>query len=649
MRLKFIIVLIVGTFSANAQDILWEKSYGGRQADLLFDVIATPDYGFILAGSSFSGQTGNKLAEGHGNLDYCIWKMDEKGIQEWQKSFGGTGNDLLKSIQATRDGGFILGGTSNSDISAQYGQMENKTERCRGGNDYWVVKLNAHGQEIWQKTIGGTGQDDLIAVIPSRDGGYLLCGSSNSGVGGDKTSKSNGNLDYWIVKLNDAGKMEWQKSFGGKYADILRSVTATADGGYILGGSSNSPQGNDKSTQNYGKGSDYWIIKINKTGDMEWQQTIGGEGNDQLFAIHQTHDKGYIVGGNSDSGANGSKSKGSKNGIDFWVLKLDTDGFTQWQETYDFGAADMLTSIVENDDHTYLIGGHAKAVSGKSKDQDGINDYIVLKISEKGESLWEYTVGSDGQDILRKAIETRDGGYLLAGTSNPEFRRDMTDAKGSASSKRKPSVSVGSDENLAIADDIQNAIDDAVNAVADQVNGFVDDKINAVTNSINDGIRKATGQKEDSRLKFGVNAPVGKLMDLTKGGGGSGSGLDSAQEMLDKKGPKKGLYTSRSKQVNYGDKDFWVVKLGEKDKLSKEREMLQAAPNPVIQYTNVIIGFEYEKGTLSVFDISGRRLQHFTISDRTVPVNLSGCPDGIYIVKVSTNKGEGSVKLIKSN
>ncbi|WP_109746331.1 T9SS C-terminal target domain-containing protein, partial [Flavobacterium araucananum] len=416
-----------------SQDILWEKSYGGIHADYLFDAQPTADYGFILAGSSLSNKTGNKADDNHGDLDYWIWKMNEKGDLDWQKSFGGSGFDLLQSIKNTRDGGFILAGTSSSSKSFQ------KNEDCKGITDFWVIKLDASGAEQWQRTIGGAGQDELLCAFQTKDGGYMLAGSSSSNppvildskpdakfVGTtkadlfNKSEKSRGNMDYWIVKLDKQGTIEWQKTYGGQYADVLRSMEQTTDNGYILAGYSNSPISGDKTDSNKGIG-DYWIIKINDAGEIQWQNTYGAEGDDQPYVIHQTADGGYIVGGNSNS-KNALTTLGGivGNGTDYWVLKLDQDGGILWSRTYDFGKVDILTSLVENKDGTYLIGGYAqseskrpregivaKAMNMVHKEKDGINDYIALKIDNKGEELWSKTVGSAGEDILRKLIETR--------------------------------------------------------------------------------------------------------------------------------------------------------------------------------------------------------------------------------------------------
>lgn len=439
-----------------SQDILWEKSYGGTHADHLFDAQPTADYGFILAGSSLSNKTGNKTDDNQGDLDYWIWKMNEKGDLVWQKSMGGNGLDLLQSVKNTRDGGFILAGTSASGKGFQ------KNENCKGITDFWVIKLDASGAEQWQRTIGGEGQDELLCAFQTKDGGYMLGGSSGSGPSAvsilkpnakstttttadlfSKSEKSRGNMDYWIVKLDKQGHIEWQKTYGGQYADVLRSMEQTTDNGYILAGYSNSPVSGDKTANNKGVG-DFWIIKINDTGEIQWQDTYGAEGDDQPYVIHQTSDGGYIVGGNSNS-KNALTTLGGivGNGTDYWLLKLDQDGAVVWSKTYDFGKVDILTSLVENKDQSYLIGGYAQSESkrpregimGKvsglvSKEKDGINDYIALKVNDKGEEIWSKTVGSAGEDILRKLVETRDGGYLMAGTSNSSASKDRNGSIG---------------------------------------------------------------------------------------------------------------------------------------------------------------------------------------------------------------------------
>jgi|SRR5690554_889117 len=425
--LKKIVVLLflITTSQMTSQDILWEKSYGGIHSEYLFDAQPTADYGFILAGSSLSGKSGNKNQDNKGDFDYWIWKMDERGDLDWQKSFGGVGADFLNSIQNTKDGGFILAGTSRSNKSGD------KKNDSFGQDDYWIIKLNAEGGEEWQKTIGGSGQELLKAIRLTQDGGYIIGGSSGSSVSGLKTEPNYGSLDYWIVKLAANGTIEWQKTYGGQFSDKLESIEQTRDGGYILGGWSNSPKSGNKNEDSYGEG-DFWILKLDKKGEIEWQRTLGGEQDDHLYVIFESNEGGFYAGGNTRSQITGTKDIANGKGADFWVLRLSENGEIVWQKTYDFGENDILTSMLENEDGTLLIGGHAKTENtGLSRaDKKGINDYLALKIDNDGEEIWRQTIGSEGEDVLKKLVETRDGGYLLTGTSRGEPSRDKNTRRG---------------------------------------------------------------------------------------------------------------------------------------------------------------------------------------------------------------------------
>ena len=409
----------------NAQDILWEKSYGGIHSEYLFDAIATPDYGFILAGSSFSGKNGNKLTHNLGDLDYWIWKMDEHGDLEWQQSFGGSGSDFLTSVLTTSDGGFILAGYSDSGIGGS------KKHTGYGDTDFWIIKLNASGAEEWQKTFGGSGRDVAKKILEVPGGGYLVAGSSTSPVSGSKVSVHYGSLDYWIIKLNSSGVEEWQQSYGGKYVDQLEDILVTQDGGFLLGGWSNSFISGNKTSDSFGEG-DFWILKTDSKGVIEWQQVYGGEADDHLYVLKELNDSNYLIGGTSRSGISGNKEIGNGKGADFWLLKITAMGERIWEKTYDFGENDLLISAHENKDGTLLLGGHAKTeTTGLNRaDSKGINDYIALKISADGEEIWRQTVGSSGSETLKRLVETRDGGYLLTGTSNGNISRDKNTYKG---------------------------------------------------------------------------------------------------------------------------------------------------------------------------------------------------------------------------
>lgn len=640
-----LVFCIVNTYSYS-QKILWEKSYGGKHAEYLMDAKPTPDYGFILAGSSLSQKSGNKTENNIGDLDYWIWKMNEEGELDWQKNFGGTGSDFLQSIALTNDAGYILAGISNSNKGF------NKESDPKGQDDFWIIKLTATGIQEWQKTIGGSGQEKLNSIVQTKDGGYIIGGSSSSEPvektkttnnqenSTDKTSEYFGNLDYWVVKLNSKGAIEWQKSFGGIYADELKSIDQTFDGGYILGGYSNSPQSGNKADDNKGNG-DYWIIKTDTKGVIEWQKTIGGDKDDNLYVVHQTYDKGYILGGNSNSNASEEKSRGNGEGTDFWVVKLDEKGTIKWQETYNFGNYDILTSLVENDDHTFLLGGFAKGEintnsklkSGTQKAKSGTDDYIALKINEAGEEIWSKSVGSDGEDVLKKVIETRDGGYLFAGTSNPQATPASTYA-GASKSNSSGLIGGMSSENKQF-----NKAKDDINSSISQTTEAVNKDINATTNKATNQVKETLGLKEDAPLKLDAGGLGNVLNAPSLGDGTTTKGKGNT--------PEKKLPPSGDKRNNFGSNDFWVVKIKDENKKEKVKLTIEAAPNPTLAYTNVVIGYDFESGTATVVDLAGRVIQTIEITSRTVPIDLSKQPEGIYIVNIKTNIQSDGVKIIK--
>ncbi len=174
------------------------------------------------------------------------------GTIQWQNTIGGSGSEALFSIVQTSDGGYILGGYSHSNISGD------KTENSNGATDYWIVKTDARANIQWQNTIGGSGYDYLTSIDQTSDGGYILGGYSSSNISADKTENSIGNSDYWIVKTDSLGVIQWQNTIGGSELDVLSSIAQTSDGGYILGGYSNSDISGDKTENSNGN----WITGL---------------------------------------------------------------------------------------------------------------------------------------------------------------------------------------------------------------------------------------------------------------------------------------------------------------------------------------------------------------------------------------------------
>jgi hypothetical protein len=233
---------------------------------------------------------------------------------EWQKTLGGNFIDWGSSVQQTADGGYITTGSTSSTNGDVMGN--------HGNSDFWVVKLNAVGDIQWQKALGGTGTEIAYSVRQTTDGGYIVIGLSSSN-NGDVTG-NHGSQDYWIVKLDTDGNIQWQKSLGGSGYEKAVSVQQTTDGGYIVAGSSGSTNGDV--TGNHGN-VDYWIVKLNTSGDIQWQKSLGGSGLEDVAEIQQTDDGGFIIVGSSDSSSDGDVT-GNHGNFDYWAVKLDTFGNT---------------------------------------------------------------------------------------------------------------------------------------------------------------------------------------------------------------------------------------------------------------------------------------------------------------------------------
>lgn len=433
-----ILLFIVFTLPTEAQVKEWDRTLGGTENDVPHEIYQTDDGGYLVVGYSQSGATGDKSEAGSGiwvvklyangsiewektftinnthtivstqrtkdggyiiagytnpyfdvnipqNDDYWVLKMDVNGNTQWEKTFGGSGADQLAVLLQTDDGGYLMGGTSNSGVSGD------KSELHQGGGDYWVVKLDANGTKVWDKTIGSNGQDVLTAVAQTIDGGFIVGGYSWSGPSGDRTGPFRGEYDYWVVKLNASGAIEWDNAFGGVMVDLLYSLQQTSDGGYILGGPSQSNVGGDKTEPNWdqcpsqpgGCSHDYWVVKLDANGHKEWDKTIGGTGSDVLFHVRQTPDGGYILGGYSYSGISGDKTEVSRGGADYWIVKLDSFGNKQWDKTLGTTEPESTLSFLElTADGGYILGGRSSAgISGdKSEVSRGGYDYWIIKL-----------------------------------------------------------------------------------------------------------------------------------------------------------------------------------------------------------------------------------------------------------------------------
>jgi hypothetical protein len=348
-------------------------------------------------------------------------KVDAAGTKLWDSTYGGTINDNLQKIIPTPDGGYLLCGFSQSPQNTG-----NKTAPRRGGAsvDYWVIKINADGVKQWEQSYGGDQINSLFDAVPTADGGYLLAGQSNSMINGTKTAPNRGEMDYWLVKIDGNGNQLWDSTYGGSNIDQLRSIAATPDGGFLLAGRSRSLANGTKTVSaNVAGVFDYYVVKINANGQQQWDNRYGGTDVDDLSHIIPVTDGGYLLVGHSSSfEATGQKTAPNRGNFDIWVVKIDGSGTQLWDSTYGGSGAEINTSVMPSSDGGFYIAAQSLsgATGNKSLASFGNNDLWVLKIDGNGVMSEQYAYGSSADDNMNSNQQiwpTSDGGFIIGGSS----------------------------------------------------------------------------------------------------------------------------------------------------------------------------------------------------------------------------------------
>jgi hypothetical protein len=394
---------------SQAPTIEWQRSYGGTGMDNAKEILQTEDGGFAILGGSESADI--DVSGNYGLIDIWLLKIDAAGDIEWEQHFGGSNYDNAFDMAETADGGFILAGFTTSN---DYDITE-----THGAADAWLIKIAPGGAVQWQKTFGGTGSEQFYGVAVAGDGSFMACGYSNSS-NGDLT-QNNGGDDLWVVKVDPNGALLWQKTFGGTAEDYANSVAATADDGCIIAGKTNSNNGDIPAGSHKG-GSDCWILKLDAAGTVQWQKNLGGSGAEIAFDIRGLSDGNYVFLAHSSS-LDGDVT-GGHGQTDLWIVKLDGSGNIFWSDAIGGSAFETACRLDLTSDSGLVVVGTTGSTNGDPVgchlDESGFNanDIWPVKLSPTGVLQWQKPLGGLGCDTASAIIATSDNGYLVAGGQN---------------------------------------------------------------------------------------------------------------------------------------------------------------------------------------------------------------------------------------
>ena len=368
IKFQSIIIFVVLVFISfccigyTAGEILtWDKTFGGIEADMANSIILTDDGGYALAGYTWS--------KGAGRQDFWVIKLYEDGSIEWDRTFGGSEADVIYSIIQTKDKGYVVAG---------------KTKSIASGEKAWAIKLNTRGNKVNDNTFAKRTDDEIFSIIQTQDGGYAVCGYT-----GDKAW---GEVDSWIIKLDETLNIEWDKIFGGIGWDEANAMIQLEDGSFILFGF---VQSKDQGRE------DGWVAKLDKNGEMLWDKAFGGSQNDEIFTGIKTTDGGYAVCGYTESKGAG--------GYDVWIAKLDENGEMVWDKAFGGNEAEVANSIIQTRDGGYALAGYTWSKG------EGREDAWVIKLDKNGEIAWDKTFGGSDEDVARCIIQAADGSYAVCG------------------------------------------------------------------------------------------------------------------------------------------------------------------------------------------------------------------------------------------
>jgi len=404
----------------------WDRSYGGLGGDALVDLAPTSDGGVFIGGGGFRGEVirfepgepFQSYAFFEGSKDYLLARADATGHTLWQQFYGGDEDESLVGLFVGPDKSVILAGWSSSSPGV------GKTAPLFGSSDAWIVGVDPSGNPSWDRSFGGTMLDSVNQAKRTSDGGMILAGPSHSGADGNKSSPGFGLSDVWVVRLNAAGEKIWEQSLGGEADEHSVSLFTMPDGGAIVGCVSSSlPSGNktspllDEGLSPLGIGGDIWLVRLDSSGRILWDTTVGTTNLDLPIALEATPEGGVIVCTYSFPPYIAPNEP-----YDLHVTKVGSDGNKIWDTSYTstFDSFFFISAVVAIDDGGVLLGIASKpgsTIGNAVPANYGGFDCWLLRLDAQGNKAWDLTLGSMGQDLISTLNRTKDGGFIVGMSS----------------------------------------------------------------------------------------------------------------------------------------------------------------------------------------------------------------------------------------
>ncbi|RNC88471.1 MAG: hypothetical protein ED556_02250 [Winogradskyella sp.] len=402
---------ITAPVSSSVGDIEFITTLGGSANESAQSITSTNDGGYAILGFTQSND-GDITDKQDSSFDYWLLKYDANNNLQWQKTYGGTNDDRGSEIIQTQDGGFaIIGSSQSNDVDVSLNN---------GSEDFWIAKLDSQGTIIWEKSLGFQGNDNGVSVIQTSDLGYLLIGvldvTASGGQGNTtRVATRHAGGDYWAVKLDTNGELQWSKFFGGLFTDTPEGVVQTPDGGFIIAGGSDSA---DTDITNNKGSYDFWVVRIDANGILVWEKSFGGDEIDQARAIVKTNDGNYVIAG--DTRSNNTDVSSNNGAADLWLIQISIEGNLIWEKTIGGTNFDVARAIKTTQDNGFILSGSSRSSDGDVSENKGQNDAWAIKVDSNGDLQWEASVGGSNIDFAYGVTELNDRSIIVVGdtTSN---------------------------------------------------------------------------------------------------------------------------------------------------------------------------------------------------------------------------------------